>query len=451
MKIAKERKNRRGLGAALGLLIALLFLVAALPTNVVAENIPPVADIWVTPIPDNEGMATLVVGENAFIDCSEPHISYDPDGYLVRYTFDFGDGTYYTETPTNASDGSFDGYTMHSYTEAGYLTIACEIEDNDGATDSASTSLWVADSRPVAAYSYLPSEPEVDETIYFNGSSSYDPDNVAGEMGYMFNDIGAYIWTFGDGNSSVEEDPLTSHSYSGAGYYQVTLEVWDGFCLIDTEIKTVHVVASQPPNTPPVANFTYLPADPETDETITFNASSSYDTDGTIVNYTWDFGDSSPAAYGVEVAHSYDTADDYTVTLTVKDDDDATDQDAQVVPVTAADPDMFVNSIDFTKVIIKNKFKRLDITVEITDDSYDGVSGATVYGTLEGPDDIYQQYQDTTDGDGLVTFEYEELLPNGKPATLPSGTYTFTVTNVVKTDWNYNAEKDLDNPDSIMA
>jgi hypothetical protein len=44
-------------------------------------------------------------------------------------------------------------------------------------------------------------------------------------------------------------------------------------------------------NQPPIALFTYYPEKPVANETITFNASTSFDPDGTIVNYEWDFDD----------------------------------------------------------------------------------------------------------------------------------------------------------------
>ncbi|MDI6707545.1 MAG: PQQ-binding-like beta-propeller repeat protein, partial [Candidatus Thermoplasmatota archaeon] len=52
----------------------------------------------------------------------------------------------------------------------------------------------------------------------------------------------------------------------------------------------------------PVATFTYTPPSPRTDEEITFDASSSVDTYGSIINYTWDFGDGA-VDYGKVVPH----------------------------------------------------------------------------------------------------------------------------------------------------
>ncbi|MFQ6054380.1 MAG: PKD domain-containing protein, partial [Methanosarcinales archaeon] len=57
-----------------------------------------------------------------------------------------------------------------------------------------------------------------------------------------------------------------------------------------------------------------------------FNGSGSYDPDGFIVNYEWDFGDNTTGT-GIAPTHVYTAIGTYTVTLTVTDDDNATDTD----------------------------------------------------------------------------------------------------------------------------
>ena len=83
-----------------------------------------------------------------------------------------------------------------------------------------------------------------------------------------------------------------------------------------------------PPNVPPVASFTCSPTDPEVDEEVAFDASGSSDTDGTIIGYTWDFGDGNTGS-GMTVTHTYTTQGNYTATLTVTDNDGATDTTTQ--------------------------------------------------------------------------------------------------------------------------
>ncbi len=72
-------------------------------------------------------------------------------------------------------------------------------------------------SRAVASFTYTPSEPVVNETIIFDASSSHDFDGH----------IVTYAWDFGDGKTSTETDPITTHAYLMAGTYNVTLTVTD--------------------------------------------------------------------------------------------------------------------------------------------------------------------------------------------------------------------------------
>ncbi|UCG71105.1 MAG: PKD domain-containing protein [Thermoplasmata archaeon] len=65
------------------------------------------------------------------------------------------------------------------------------------------------------------------------------------------------------------------------------------------------------------------------------NGSGSYDPDGTIVDYHWDFGDGTNGS-GEIVFHGYSGPGNYTVVLTVTDDDGATDTDSILVIVLVA-------------------------------------------------------------------------------------------------------------------
>jgi len=71
---------------------------------------------------------------------------------------------------------------------------------------------------------------------------------------------------------------------------------------------------------PPIANFSFLPPNPAFYEIITFNGSLSYDPDGTIVNYEWDFGDGNvTSTTAATILHSYTAPGLYQVNLTVTD------------------------------------------------------------------------------------------------------------------------------------
>ncbi len=86
-------------------------------------------------------------------------------------------------------------------------------------------------------------------------------------------------------------------------------------------------------NAPPVAEFT-TGQQPGT-LTIDFDGGGSDDPDGSIVSYDWDFGDGTFGA-GVAPSHAYAAAGSYDVSLTVTDDQGATDQVEQMVAVQPA-------------------------------------------------------------------------------------------------------------------
>ncbi|WP_202319893.1 PKD domain-containing protein [Archaeoglobus neptunius] len=85
----------------------------------------------------------------------------------------------------------------------------------------------------------------------------------------------------------------------------------------------------------PVAAFTYSPSYPSVGETITFDASSSYDPDGSIVSYEWDLdGDGSYGdAVGQTVTYTFSTWGSHTVGLRVTDNDGLTNTTRVIVYV----------------------------------------------------------------------------------------------------------------------
>ncbi|WP_436935881.1 malectin domain-containing carbohydrate-binding protein [Halovenus marina] len=88
-------------------------------------------------------------------------------------------------------------------------------------------------------------------------------------------------------------------------------------------------------NQQPDAAFTVSPPDPNVDETVTFDASGSTDSDGSVQSYAWDFdGDGQTDAMGQTATNAFATAGDKTVELTVTDDDGATDTATQTVSVS---------------------------------------------------------------------------------------------------------------------
>jgi PKD repeat protein len=149
----------------------------------------------------------------------------------------------------------------------------------------------------------------VGETVSFDSSASV-PNGGS---------IVSYEWNFGDGNTSTTQNPTHVYNSYGTGTYTVTLNVTDSEDLWDAESKNITL------QSPPVADFTWSPEHPFVNEMVIFDASSSYDLDGYIVSYSWEFvgGPYRPVRkYGVIVNFTFKSVDPYSVYLTIKDNED---------------------------------------------------------------------------------------------------------------------------------
>jgi chitodextrinase len=173
-------------------------------------------------------------------------------------------------------------------------------------------------NNPPVAEANGPYSGAVDTPVDFSSSGSNDPDG----------DTITYLWDFGDGQTSTEADP--SHTYASANTYTVTLTVTDPSDAQDTDTTTATITVGS--NQPPLAD-----AGPDQAgiirQDLSFDGSGSYDPDGSITEYSWDFGDGKTGS-GITVLHDYKKEGTYTVTLTVTDNQGATAQDTAIVTVT---------------------------------------------------------------------------------------------------------------------
>ena len=257
----------------------------ALSSKTVLPNQPPVALF-------TESATTVFTNDIIKFNASA---SYDLDGTIVSYSWDFGDG--------NVATGVF---VEHSYVDDGAYTVILTVTDDDGATDTATSTKYVWNRPPVANFTESAETIYTGEVVTFNATSSIDPDGV----------INSYVWDFGDGTNAT--GTTVDHAYADDGVYTVILTVTDDDGAMATATSTKIVL-----NKPPFASFIENATTVLTGEVIYFDASDSYDPDGSIIVYVWDFGDGTEAT-GVTVKHAYDDNGVYTVTLTVIDDDGAT-------------------------------------------------------------------------------------------------------------------------------
>lgn len=151
-------------------------------------------------------------------------------------------------------------------------------------------------------------------------STSVDPDGT----------IITWLWDFGDGTTSTEQNP--THLYLSPGEYTVKLTVTDDDGNTSSYSVDIIVTEGQPTNQTPTADFTYSPSSPTTDNVIQFTDTST-DPDGTIVSWSWNFGNGYSST-SQNPTHQYSSPGTYTVTLTVTDDDGNTDSYSVDITVT---------------------------------------------------------------------------------------------------------------------
>ncbi len=95
-------------------------------------------------------------------------------------------------------------------------------------------------------------------------------------------------------------------------------------------------------NQSPVAQFTISTTSPLVGQAVTLDASTSYDPDGTISNYSWNLGDGTTST-GATATHSYATAGTFTIILTVKDNEGATNSASKALTASSNQPGSPVN------------------------------------------------------------------------------------------------------------
>jgi hypothetical protein len=100
---------------------------------------------------------------------------------------------------------------------------------------------------------------------------------------------------------------------------------------------TLFVVAKNNVNRAPLASLSAAPTTGNAPLTVSFNGSASSDPDGTIISYSWDFGDGA-AASGSATSHVYSTPGTYTARLTVTDNQGASGSQTVSIQVSASAP-----------------------------------------------------------------------------------------------------------------
>lgn len=146
---------------------------------------------------------------------------------IVSWQWDFGDGV---RTGVNSYDTAW-----HVYSQRGPYDVKLVIEDDFGCKDSIEIPQVVQPHKPIAAFSFQ-SPACMEDTIKFS-------DNSVNAV--------TYKWYFGDGDSSILDDPWHIYPQTGANSYVPTLIVEDTLGCKDTLVGPNPVVLQKP-----IADFT---------------------------------------------------------------------------------------------------------------------------------------------------------------------------------------------------
>ena len=242
-------------------------------------------------------------------------LSVDPNGELLDYQWDFGDGTF--GSGVNVS---------HVYPVSGNYTVTLSVFDGSNPPTIASKVMTILAGAPIAVLN-------VPDTIYINSPVTFDASLSTDPNGDPLD----FYWEFGDGITIGGPSAIVSHAYATSGTYNMILHVQDG----NTETlvnKTITVLTGAPTAILNAPDTVYINAP------VPFDALLSTDPNGDPLNYFWDFGDGLTGS-GITTNHIYSLSGNYTVTLSVFDGNTST-LATKVITVLRGEPSAVITSSD---------------------------------------------------------------------------------------------------------
>ena len=234
--------------------------------------------------------------------------SWDEDGNIVNYTWDFGDGTF-----------SYDENPIHIFTTNGTYDVILTVRDNNNLEDSVILNIFV-NKPPIAVVEISQTVILLGDVITFDASDSYDID---GEVEFFY-------WNFDDGFTSNQA--TIEHEFRNSGFYNVSVKIIDDLNDITTVYYLIEVI-----NRLPIVEFSIEPESGDT-RTIFGFIDQSYDNDGEVEAWLWDFGDSD-STDSQNPEHRFTLPGIYTVTLTVYDDQEGFNSTSKTITVENSPPD----------------------------------------------------------------------------------------------------------------
>ncbi len=250
--------------------------------------------------------------------------SNDPDGTISSYLWDFGDGQSSTlQAPT------------HNYADDGSYLVTLTVTDNEGATDTASETVEVAQipTTTTGGFTETDLSPARGENLSFTievpANATLLEVTTSGGTGNadLVINFGAEPTRFD--NDCIQQGAGNSHSCVITNPQQGTWFIIVRGASASSGVQLdAYWTAEATGNAAPTAAFNFTSNELQ----VTFSDASN-DSDGTIASHSWDFGDGNSSSNANPV-HSYSTAGSYSVSLTVTDDQGASDTTTQTVTVS---------------------------------------------------------------------------------------------------------------------
>ncbi len=244
--------------------------------------------VTVNPLPQAsfEYSQPTCVGDTIFF----LNLSNSPNGAIVKWEWDFGDGN--TETILAPNGGN----TSHVYANDQSYDVTLTVTDSDSCQNTVTRTV-ISVASPVAEFNW-------EDACFGQPTQFYDLTNNTP-------DIGSWYWDFGDplsGNTNTSTYQNPTHVFSSPGDYTVTLIVTNTQGCDDTITHDLSVSDA------PDVSFTM------SSDTLCANTRVSFAGTSTaqISTWYWDFGDGG-YALTQNADYLYNAPGSYTVTLTVTD------------------------------------------------------------------------------------------------------------------------------------
>jgi PKD repeat protein len=282
--------------------------------------------------------------------------STDPNGDIVTWHWDFGDGTTSSEQ-----------HPTHSYATPGSYTVTLTVSDAGGNATSASVVQKVL-TPPGVNFAFSPATPLEHTAVTFNPSE-------AGQEGAV---PVRWEWDWGDGSAPTVRltgDNFT-HLIEDSGAFTITLRVTDSSGQTG-QVQRVVTTTNVAPVAGIGANQTLVWGQPWNTGQIDVSDRSPIDDLSLVCD--WTFGDGQTQQVtacneaAAEIPHSYANPGVYTSTLRVTDKDGGTASDSAIITVTERE-----SAVQFTHAQLLPG-NLVELTIKLHDRfDWDALPGETV-------------------------------------------------------------------------